>query len=316
MTPTHGHKHIASLISDAQYIILTPCARIFKFGKLEVYLIETSKLRDIDSFLGLISKQFVNHRCFHEKYAWFKSQSSYLTPRQTMVSGLYAYGIVGEATRDISAQVTTSSPSLYARAWCGDECWDQPILPYPMMRYVFSHTNIYLKRKNRTEQWNVCNLALSHRPFVVSHFRCFALSLFCTFVVSYYHCFALSLFRTFAVLYFCCFVLSLFRTFVVSHFRCFVLSLFRTIVVSHNESTKQRATRLQNNETAKQREGNSQQRKDAAKQRKDDVKQRNNETEKQRKFERSRWPYSDTIAGAHPTKNHKIKIILSFTYLH
>ena len=47
----------------------------------------------------------------------------------------------------ILAQVTTSSPS--------DECWDQPISPYPTMQYPFSRKNIYLKRQNQTVQWSV-----------------------------------------------------------------------------------------------------------------------------------------------------------------
>ena len=55
--------------------------------------------------------------------------------------------------------------------------------------------------------------------FALSHFRCFALSLFC------------SLFRTFAVSHFHCSILSQFRTLVVSHFRCFTLLLFRTFAV-------------------------------------------------------------------------------------
>ena len=48
----------------------------------------------------------------------------------------------------ISTQVTTSSPSLLEWDWCGDECWDQPISPYPMMQYVFSRRTIYVKRLN------------------------------------------------------------------------------------------------------------------------------------------------------------------------
>ena len=32
---------------------------------------------------------------------------------------------------------------LKARAWCGDECWDQPISTYPAMLYVFSRTSVW-----------------------------------------------------------------------------------------------------------------------------------------------------------------------------
>ena len=32
---------------------------------------------------------------------------------------------------------------LKASAWCGDECWDQPISTYPTMLYVFSRTSVW-----------------------------------------------------------------------------------------------------------------------------------------------------------------------------
>ena len=54
----------------------------------------------------------------------------------------------------ISAQVTISSPSLQARALFGEECWNQPISPYPTIQYAFTRTKIYLKRQNQTVQWS------------------------------------------------------------------------------------------------------------------------------------------------------------------
>ena len=66
----------------------------------------------------------------------------------------------------ISAQVTTSIPNPWARAWCGDECWDQPISLCPTMMYVFYRTNIYLKQQNQTEQSSVLK---SVRDGLISH---------------------------------------------------------------------------------------------------------------------------------------------------
>ena len=71
---------------------------------------------------------------------------------------IYASGIVGKARW---AHLSTSQPHqarAFRRgldvAWC-DECWDQPISPYPTMLYVFSRTNSYSKQQNQTEQWSV-----------------------------------------------------------------------------------------------------------------------------------------------------------------
>ena len=53
----------------------------------------------------------------------------------------------------ISSQVTTSSQSLQARAWCGDECLDQSISPYPMMQYVFFRTKSNWSENGEIARW-------------------------------------------------------------------------------------------------------------------------------------------------------------------
>ena len=69
--------------------------------------------------------------------------------------------------------------------------------------------------------------------FVVFHFCCLVLQIFCSSAFSCVFCFTLSLFYTFVELYFRCFALLLFRIIAVAHFRCCSLSLLLTFVISY-----------------------------------------------------------------------------------
>ena len=55
----------------------------------------------------------------------------------------------------ISALVTTSSPRLKARAWCGDLCWDEPISPSQQCRmHILSHSCL------SSNLWHLCHVWL------------------------------------------------------------------------------------------------------------------------------------------------------------
>ena len=91
-------------------------------------------------FLALMLLAFNTRRMVRSAYhapspIWFTAQFNFA------VSDRHLYEKIHRPTaflvrwdRLISALVTTSSPRLKARAWCGDLCWDEPISPFQQCR--------------------------------------------------------------------------------------------------------------------------------------------------------------------------------------